>query len=55
MGCKKRNDPVGSTLRYEMKKCIVVPVTGTGSLKVGTAWFLLVPGQYKLVLLVTWW
>ena len=55
MGCKKRKDPVGSTLRYEMKKYKVVPVTSTGSLKVGTAWFLLVQGQYKLVLLGTWW
>ena len=34
---------------------IVVPVTGTGSLKVGTAWFLFIQGQYKLVLPVTWW
>ena len=28
---------------------------GTGSVEGGTGWYLIVPGQWKAVLVVTWW
>ena len=63
MSRKKRKDPVGSTVRYEMMNYKVKLVGtswywvsmwrywmvpgGTGSSYTGTAWYLVVHGQYK--------
>ena len=56
MSRKKRKDPVGSTLRYDMMSYKVIPVdTNTWSAYGDTSWYVVVLGHCKLVLLGTWW
>ena len=68
---KKGKDPVGSTLRYEMLNHKVIPIGtwwylvsiqrywlvlgSTRSVWAGTAWHLVVQGQYMAVLVGTGW
>ena len=53
MSCKKKKDPVGSTVRYEMMNYRVIPVGAYWYWVINgdTVWYLVVLGQYKLVLL----
>ena len=48
MSPKNRNDLVGSTVRYMMMNYKVLG--GTGSVWGGTGWYLVVMGQYRVLL-----
>ena len=68
MSCKKRKDPVGSTVHYNMMNYKVILVStwwywvsrcrywlklcGDGSGQIGTVWYLVVQGQYRAIMLL---
>ena len=57
MSHKKKTDPVGSTVRYEMMNYRVIPVGAYWYWVIygDTVWYLVVLGHHKLVLFDTWW